>query len=148
MEHALSPWVTFLEIPLFALSNAAIDFHAIELGRTLSHPVTLGALLGLVLGKFIGISCLSWLAIRLRIARLPTGVSWRYLRGAAWVAGIGFTMSLFIDQLAFNDPVLVEYAKVRILFASLVAAAIGFTWLLAVKTTRFDPSKSHRDRRS
>jgi len=76
MEHTLSPWVAFLVIPLFALSNAAIDFHAIELGQTLSRPVTMGVMLGLVLGKFIGISCFSWLAIRLRIARLPSGVGW------------------------------------------------------------------------
>lgn len=148
MEHALSPWVTFLVIPLFALSNAAIDFHAIELGRTLSHPVTMGVMLGLVLGKFIGISCFSWLAIKLRIARLPAGVAWRHLLGAAWLAGIGFTMSLFIDQLAFDDPVLVEHAKVGILFASLVAAAIGFIWLLVTKPPARDESTPARNERS
>ena len=141
MEHALSPWVTFLVIPLFALSNAAIDLHAIELGRTLSHPVTMGVLVGLVLGKFIGISCFSWLAVRLRIARLPAGVGWWHLLGAAWLAGIGFTMSLFISQLAFKDPVLVEQAKIGILFASLVAAAMGFIWLLAAKSLRRGPGR-------
>jgi Na+:H+ antiporter, NhaA family len=148
MEHTLSPWVTFLIIPLFALSNAAIDFHAIELGQTLSHPVTMGVMLGLVLGKFIGISCFSWLAVRLGIARLPAGVGWWHLLGTAWLAGIGFTMSLFISQLAFKDPVLVEQAKVGILFASLVAAAIGFTWLLAAKSPPRDASRPTRDEQS
>jgi Na+:H+ antiporter, NhaA family len=148
MEHTLSPWVTFLVIPLFALSNAAIDFHAIELGQTLSHPVTMGVTLGLVLGKFIGISCFSWLAIRLRIARLPAGVGWGHLLGAAWLAGIGFTMSLFISQLAFKDPVLVEQAKIGILFASLVAAAIGFTWLLVAQSPVKDVSNQPGDEQS
>ena len=140
MEHALSPWVTFLVIPLFVLSNAAIDFHEIELGQTLRHSATMGVLLGLVLGKFIGMSCFSWLAIKSGIARLPAGVGWWHLPGAAWLAGIGFTMSLFIDQLAFNDRVLVEHAKVGILFASLLAAAIGFTWLLSAVPVPEDAS--------
>ena len=148
MEHALSPWVTFLVIPLFALSNAGIDFHAIELWQTLSHPVTMGVVLGLVLGKFIGISCFSWIAVRLRIARLPAGVGWWHLLGAAWLAGIGFTMSLFISQLAFKDPVLVEQAKVGILFASLVAAAIGFIWLLSAKSQPIEASRPARDEQS
>ena len=148
MEHALSPWVTFLIIPLFALSNAAIDFQEIQLGQALSHPVTMGVILGLVLGKFIGISCFSWLAVRIGIARLPAGVGWRHLLGAAWLAGIGFTMSLFISQLAFNDHVLVEQAKVGILFASLVAAAIGFIWLAAIKPPGRDSSTPARDKQS
>ena len=108
----------------------------------------MGVMLGLVLGKFIGISCFSWLAIKLRIARLPAGVGWRHLLGAAWLAGIGFTMSLFIDQLAFDDPVLVEHAKVGILFASLVAAAIGFIWLLVTKPPARDESTPARNERS
>ena len=147
MEHTLSPWVTFLVIPLFALSNAAIDFHGIELGKALSHPVTMGVMLGLVLGKFIGISCFSWLAIRLKIARLPAGVGWRHLLGVAWLAGIGFTMSLFIDQLAFKDPVLVEHAKIGILFASLIAALIGLIWLLVAKSPLRDESSPARGQR-
>jgi Na+:H+ antiporter, NhaA family len=147
MEHTLSPWVAFLVIPLFALSNAAIDFHAIELGQTLSRPVTMGVMLGLVLGKFIGISCFSWLAIRLRIARLPSGVGWWHLLGAAWLAGIGFTMSLFISQLAFKDPVLVEQAKVGILFASLIAAVCGLVWLLVAKSPVRDESRPARGQR-
>lgn len=148
MEHALSPWVTSLFIPIFALSNAAVDFQELQLAEALSHPVTMGVVLGLVLGKFIEVSCFSWLAVRLGIARLPAAVGWRHLLGAAWLAGIGFTMSLFIDQLAFNDPVLVEHAKVGTLFASLVAAAIGFTWLILTKPPARDESTPARDERS
>jgi Na+:H+ antiporter, NhaA family len=142
MEHSLSPWVTFLVIPLFALSNAAIDFHSIELGQALSHPVTMGVMLGLVLGKFGGISCFSWLAIKLKIARLPAGVGWQHLLGAAWLAGIGFTMSLFIGQLAFKDPALVEQAKLGILFGSLIAACLGLIWLLVAEVPVSKEGKS------
>lgn len=136
MEHTLSPWVTFVVIPLFALCNAAIDFRDMEFGRSLSHPVTMGVVLGLVAGKFIGVSFFSWLAVRLRIARLPAGVGWRHLLGAAWLTGIGFTMSLFINELAFKDQALMVQAKLGILFASLVAAVIGCAWLLMAKPAK------------
>jgi Na+:H+ antiporter, NhaA family len=130
IEHALSPWVTFLIIPLFALANAAVDFRQMDLLASLREPITLGVMLGLVFGKFIGISLFSWLAVKTGLGRLPIGVSWRHILGAAWLGGIGFTMSLFIGQLAFDDPALVEEAKVGILFASLFAAGIGVLWLV------------------
>lgn len=129
MEHNLNPWVTFLIIPLFAFANAGIDFSQMNPGEALMSPVTQGVVLGLVVGKFLGVSGASWLAIRLGLGRLPVGVHWRHLLGAAWLAGIGFTMSLFISQLAFSDPLLVEEAKLGILSASLIAAIIGLTWL-------------------
>lgn len=129
LEHSLSPWVTFLIIPLFALSNAGIDLSAIRWGDALSQPVTLGVLLGLVLGKFAGISLFSWFAIKLGLGHLPQGVSWKQLTGAACLGGIGFTMSLFISQLAFKDPLLMEQAKLGILLASLIAALLGLGWL-------------------
>jgi NhaA family Na+:H+ antiporter len=133
MEHTLSPWVTFLVIPVFALSNAGVDFSSIQLVESLGQPVTLGVVLGLVFGKFIGISGFCWAAERAGIARLPQGVHWPYLLGAAWLAGIGFTMSLFIGQLAFEDPVLVEQAKLGILVASTLSAVVGLIWLIFVK---------------
>lgn len=129
MEHALSPWVTFLIIPLFAIANAGLRVVDFDLSAALSAPVTLGVALGLVLGKFTGISGAAWLAIRLGWARLPRNVAWRHLLGAAWLGGIGFTMSLFISQLAFSDPVLQEEAKLGILCGSAVAALIGLLWL-------------------
>ncbi len=130
IEHTLAPWVTFGVIPLFAFANAGVDFSAIEGWEALADPVTLGVVLGLVLGKFAGISGASWLAVRAGLAVLPRGVGWIHLCGVSWLAGIGFTMSLFISQLAFpTDPSLAEKAKLGILSASLVAAVIGFAWM-------------------
>lgn len=129
MEHALSPWVTFLIIPIFALSNAGIDLGEIRVGESLRQPVTLGVIFGLVIGKFLGISVFSWLAVKLRIGRLPSGVKWLHLLGVAWLGGIGFTMSLFITQLAFADPLVKEQAKLGILLASALSAGIGSLWL-------------------
>lgn len=130
IEHSLTPWVTFVIIPIFALANAGIDLRAVAWSDAFTNSVTLGVLLGLVIGKFVGIGIFSWTAVRLGLARLPSGVEWKHLLGAAWLGGIGFTMSLFIAQLAFRDALLVEEAKLGILLASVTAAAIGLTWLL------------------
>lgn len=129
IEHGLSPWVTFGIIPLFAFANAGIDFRTLKFGEALVAPVTLGVLCGLVLGKFIGISLFSWMGVKCGLGRLPGGVYWRHVLGAAWLGGIGFTMSLFIGQLAFTDAILIEEAKLGILVASLLAATIGLLWL-------------------
>lgn len=129
IEHSLSPWVTFGIIPLFAFANAGIDFRTLELGAALSAPITLGVLCGLVFGKFIGISLFSWVSVKCGLGRLPNGVQWRHVLGAAWLGGIGFTMSLFIGQLAFTDATLIEESKLGILLASLLAATIGLVWL-------------------
>jgi NhaA family Na+:H+ antiporter len=129
IEHELSPWVTFLVIPIFALSNAGIDLSTIQAGELL-EPVTLGVVFGLAVGKFVGIGSFSWLAVRLGWARLPAGVEWRHLLGAAWLGGIGFTMSLFISQLAFLDPAHSEQAKLGILLGSALSAVAGIVWLL------------------
>lgn len=132
IEHALSPWVTFLIIPLFAIANAGIDLTEVKLEAALSQRLTLGILFGLVVGKFAGISLFSWLAVKAGIASLPSGVTWKHLTGAAWLGGIGFTMSLFVAQLAFSSQEQIEYAKLGILMASLVSALLGLTWLLAI----------------
>jgi NhaA family Na+:H+ antiporter len=130
IEHALTPWVTFAVIPVFALANAGIDLAAVEWSQAFGSTVTLGILAGLVIGKFAGIGGFSWIAVKMGWARLPAGVEWKHLLGAAWLAGIGFTMSLFIGQLAFQDPALVEQAKLGIVLASAVSAAIGLAWLV------------------
>ncbi len=139
MEHALTPWVTFLVIPVFALANAGIDLTAVRWSEALSGRVTIGIVAGLVLGKFVGIALSSWLAVRAGFARLPAGVEWRHLLGAAWLAGIGFTMSLFIAQLAFDDPARVEEAKLGILVASCLSAVIGLAWLWIAGRGRAQP---------
>ncbi len=133
LEHSLSPWVTFVIIPLFAFSNVGIDFGEVHLRESLTRPVTFGVTFGLVFGKFLGISGFSWLAVKTGIGRLPAGVQWRHLLGVAWLAGIGFTMSLFISNLAFMDPVMVEEAKIGILLASLISGILGLTWLYLAK---------------
>lgn len=129
IEHSLTPWVTFIVIPLFALANAGIDLGSVAWVQALSNRVTIGVLMGLVLGKFVGISLFSWIAVRLGVARLPAGVQWKHLMGAAWLAGIGFTMSLFIAELAFLDQQIVEQAKLGILLGSAVSATVGLSWL-------------------
>ena len=136
MEHSLTPWVTFVVIPVFAVANAGIDLTQIDWRSAFAERVTLGVLAGLVLGKFAGIAGFSWIAIRLGVARLPAQVRWSQFLGAAWLGGIGFTMSIFIAQLAFPDPALVEQAKLGILLASALSAALGTGWLLAVSRGR------------
>ena len=128
-EHALGPWVTYIILPLFALANAAIVFDPAVLSGAFASPITLGIVLGLPLGKFIGIAGASGIAVRLGWARLPAGVRWRHLLGGAWLGGIGFTMSLFISQLAF-DAAHAELAKVGILCASFASALMGIAWLV------------------
>ena len=139
IEHGLSAPVAFVILPLFALANAGIDFRALDLAASLGHPIMQGIALGLVFGKFVGIGTFSWLAIKLGVARLPHGVAWPHLLGAAWLGGIGFTMSLFISQLAFQDPAQIEFAKIGILLGSLLAALIGLAWLLACTSRRSAP---------
>ncbi len=136
IEHALSPWVSFVVIPIFALSNAGIDFGTVASGNVASHPVTLGIISGLVIGKFAGITLFSWLAVKFGLGRLPAGVSWSHLMGVSWLGGIGFTMSFFIESLAFDKQFLVEQAKFGILAGSLISAIIGTTWLLFTRRPR------------
>jgi Na+:H+ antiporter, NhaA family len=130
LEHVLHPWVAFAIVPLFALANAGVRVEG-ELGEALGNQVTLGVVLGLVLGKQLGVSLGAWLAVRSGVADLPAGVAWRHIYGAGWLAGIGFTMSLFVADLAFADPgeaVLLIAAKLGILVASIIAGVGG--WLI------------------
>ncbi len=129
IEHFLSPWVAFLVVPVFALANAGIDLRDVRWHALSSSTATMGVMAGLVIGKFVGVSLFSAIAVMIGLGRLPTGVQWRHLLGAAWLAGIGFTMSLFISQLAFTDPETIEQAKLGILLASVVAGVTGFVWL-------------------
>ena len=128
LEHALHPWVSFVVMPVFALANAGI---ALDSGAVtaLGHPVALGVMAGLVAGKPLGITLSAWLAVRAGVAALPEGVTWRHVHGAAWLGGIGFTMSLFVAGLAFGDGNLLSVAKVGVLAASSVAGVVGFIML-------------------
>ncbi|MGH2820046.1 MAG: Na+/H+ antiporter NhaA, partial [Actinomycetota bacterium] len=124
----LHPWAGFAILPLFALANAGVDLGLDELGSALGGSVAQGVALGLVVGKTGGILAASWLAVKLG-ARLPAGVTWRHMLGLSVIAGIGFTVSLFITGLAFSHATLVGQAKVGILFGSLVAALAGIAIL-------------------
>jgi NhaA family Na+:H+ antiporter len=127
LEHALGTPIAFFVVPLFALANAGVQIAGAS-SRGLSLPVLAGVVIGLVLGKPLGISLASWLAVRMRIATLPDSVSWRMLRGVSWLGGIGFTMSLFVGALAFADEALLDSAKIGVLLASCIAASMG--WLM------------------
>jgi NhaA family Na+:H+ antiporter len=127
LEQALHAPVAFFIVPLFALANAGVRIGGASSGG-LSLTVLGGVVIGLVLGKPLGISLASWLAVRFRIAALPDGVSWRLLQGVSWLGGIGFTMSLFVGALAFGDQMLLDSAKIGVLLASCIAAFMG--WLM------------------
>ncbi len=131
LEHGLGPWVSYCIMPVFALANAGVEIDASAIGRLILQPVPLGVILGLVLGKQIGILGFSWLAVKLGWASLPEGVGWRRVHGAAVLGGIGFTMSLFIANLAFGEGGLLEPAKMGILAGSLISAILGAAVLLA-----------------
>ena len=124
LEKSLSPIVNFMVLPLFALANAGIHLHG-EVGRVLLNPVSLGIGAGLVLGKFVGIVSFTRILVAFKLAKLPDGVNWNQIYGIAFLGGIGFTMSLFINELAFTNEEFIYTAKVSILFASLIAGTIG-----------------------
>jgi Na+:H+ antiporter, NhaA family len=125
LAHTLHPWTSFVVIPLFALANAGVPLSRASLAAAVGSSATLGVAVGLVVGKLIGISGATWLAMHLGIGALPEGVSNRQVRAVAAVAGVGFTVSLLIASLAYPDPDLHDQARVGILAGSLLAAAIG-----------------------
>ncbi|TDB39960.1 MAG: Na+/H+ antiporter NhaA [Actinobacteria bacterium] len=126
MEHSLLPLSTFVILPLFALANAGVVLVGLDIPGLILEPVSLGVFFGLVLGKQLGITGAAWLAIRLKLAELPKGVTWRHIYGVGWLGGIGFTMSLFISGLAFRSGILQSEAKLAILVTSVVAGLGGY----------------------
>ena len=125
MEHALNPIVAYLILPLFALSNAGLIINQEIIGSLFSN-VSLGIALGLILGKTIGIVFLSYLLVKLKVSILPPNTTWTQMIGIGLMAGIGFTMSIFISELAFTDALMKEQAKMAILVASLIAGFGGY----------------------
>lgn len=140
LEHSLTPWASYLVLPVFALANAGVSLSG-DLGSMLGTRLSMGIILGLVLGKSIGISIFTWLAVKLGIAEMPRRVEWPQLFSATWLAGIGFTMSLFIAGSAFEPGLLLNTAKLSILIASVISGVIGFT--LMVLTSR--PRDQHSE---
>jgi NhaA family Na+:H+ antiporter len=125
LERHIHPWTSFLVVPLFALANAGVDLGGGVLRDALSSRVTLGVVVGLVVGKTVGISAAVAVAVRLRLGRLPSGVRARQIVGVAAVAGIGFTVSLFIAELSFAGTQHLGDAKIGIMAASLFSGFLG-----------------------
>ena len=129
VTRKLHDWIAYLVLPLFALSNAGVTFSSGSWKALVSNPVAWGVLLGLFLGKPIGIFAASWLAVKVRIAQLPRTVSWNHIASVGVLAGIGFTVSLFISALAFDEPAQLDAAKTAVLIASLLAGSAGYLLL-------------------
>ena len=126
MEYGLHTWVAFMILPLFAFVNAGVDLRGISLEEML-NPVSMGIILGLFIGKQLGVFGFSWLAIKSRFVSLPEGSSWQQLYGVSVLTGIGFTMSLFVDSLAYNDTQLYHYSdKLAILIGSFLSGVVGY----------------------
>lgn len=131
LEHALHPITAFIILPLFALANAGVRIEG-NILDLLFHPISLGIIMGLLVGKVLGIALFSKILVKLKIATLPEGVTWRHIYGASFFAGIGFTMSIFISGLAFVPVEFIEIAKVGIFAASFIAATLGMIILGSV----------------
>ncbi|HIW76767.1 MULTISPECIES: Na+/H+ antiporter NhaA [Gordonibacter] len=129
LEHRLYPWVYFGILPLFALTNADVSLVGADLGAFLTDPVLYGVMLGLLVGKPLGIMLFSFIVVKLKVASLPENVNWMHMLGASILGGVGFTMAIFVANLAFTDEALVTTAKAGILAASLLAGVLGFLFL-------------------
>jgi NhaA family Na+:H+ antiporter len=143
LEHSVTPWATYLILPLFALANAGVGLSG-NIVQALTNPVSLDILVGLVLGKSLGITLFSWLAAKTGVAEMPARVTWRQLFSATWLASIGFTVALFISNSAFADPSLLATAKISIRIASLLSATVGVVLLLVTTSQRVGATKYRR----
>jgi NhaA family Na+:H+ antiporter len=146
LEHALHPWTSYVIVPVFALANAGVELSGSAISDAATSRVTAGVVLGLALGKPLGIFAMSWLAVKAGLASLPLGVSWTHIFGAGLIAGIGFTVSIFIANLAFTDPALIEDAKIGILAGSVLMAAAGLTYLYFLTKPTFATDGGERER--
>ena len=130
LEHKLYPWVYFGILPVFALTNADVSFAGIDMTAVLTDPVLYGVFFGLLLGKPIGILLMSFICVRTKLGALPENVNWGHMVGAAILGGVGFTMAIFVANLAYTDEMHIATAKLGILAASLAAGIIGFVFLM------------------
>jgi NhaA family Na+:H+ antiporter len=136
-EHALHPWSSFVVIPLFALANAGVRFVNIDIVEAVTSPVALGVSVGLIVGKPVGIVVATWLGLKLKLGELPRHTSFGHIIGLGFLAGVGFTVSLFITELAFRSSpdahLFSDEAKIGIFIGSIVAGIIGYTFLRLYK---------------
>ncbi|MFW2587646.1 Na+/H+ antiporter NhaA [Sagittula sp. SSi028] len=125
LEHNLSPYVLYVIIPVFAFANAGVVLQGMSLSD-LAAPLPLGIALGLIVGKQLGVFGCTWLMVKLGWARMPHGATWAQIYGIACLAGIGFTMSLFIGSLSFDDPILMNQVRLGVLGGSIVSGILGY----------------------
>jgi NhaA family Na+:H+ antiporter len=145
IERALAPWVAYVIVPIFALANAGVQVSADTLGGLASNDITLGVLLGLVVGKTVGVFGATGLAVKLGVGRLPTGTTWRHVLGLAVCAGIGFTVALFVTSISLEGAA-ADSAKIGILMASLLAGVVGFLLLRSAgPAAPTDPVELHHE---
>ncbi len=132
LEHLLHPWVAFLILPIFALGNAGLTFNGNDVAGSFLHPVTMGIMVGLFIGKPLGVTLFSCISVKMGIAALPEGVTLKHIFGAGMLGGIGFTMALFLGGLSFTSPELLNLAKLGVLSGSVLSACAGllFLWRL------------------
>ncbi len=129
LEHGMHPFVSFVIMPIFALANAGVNFVEMDIASIFSNNVALGVMLGLLLGKPIGVVASVWILVKLGIGKRSASMTWRRFIGLGFLASIGFTMSMFVTSLAFTDPVLHVQAKVGIFAASILGGVIGYRLL-------------------
>ncbi len=142
LENKIHLFTAYIVIPIFALANANVPIDWGNIGPIISHPVTMGISLGLIVGKLIGIAGFSWIALKLGLCDLPRDLNMQHIVGVAFMGGIGFTMSIFIAELGFASyPSDLLMAKTGILFASLIAGVTGFVWLYIVTNKRNQPTE-------
>ncbi len=136
LEHALHPWSSFVVVPLFALANAGVRFigHDETLIQQILSPVALGVAVGLLVGKPVGITIATWLGVRFNIGELPRRTTMKTIMGLGTLAGVGFTVSLFVTELAFSSPILADEAKLGIFVGSGLAAVLGYMFLRSLRT--------------
>ncbi|MBA3691517.1 MAG: Na+/H+ antiporter NhaA [Actinobacteria bacterium] len=132
-EHVLLPWVSFVVLPMFALANGGVELSTAPLSDPAGVRVAVGLTLARLVGKVVGIVGVSWIAVRIGIGRLPSGVRWPHLAGTAAVAGIGFTVSLFVSELAFGGTPLSDAARMGVLLSSVTSGVVGLLMLRSIR---------------
>ncbi|MEZ5769552.1 MAG: Na+/H+ antiporter NhaA [Paracoccaceae bacterium] len=141
MEHGLVAWVAFFIVPVFAFANAGVSFAGMSM-EAIASPVTIGIVAGLVLGKQAGVFGATWLVVKSGLATLPHGANWAHIYGLSALAGIGFTMSLFIGGLSYSDAALMNEVRLGVLAASAISAVIGYGVLMAVSRKPADEAEA------
>ena len=126
LEHRLVGWSSFVVVPIFALANAGVYFGAFDPGEALTNPVTLGVFFGLVLGKIVGVTGATAITVATKLAKLPHRVNWKHIFGVSALAGIGFTVAIFVTEVAFTDLSIINFSKIGIFAGSIVAGVVGY----------------------